>query len=175
VCARFFLIRVIQPPRSFSSQRDIGLSSMRRMRLQLASSIGPLRREAAVFMLRDRLAATNADSAEPFFCTSLSPTAWVWHANARSTIETKMGRRLNLRPATQPENLANRGAQQNSASGIKGVCFDRARNKWIALIKAGAVRRQKRFNTKEAAADAVAAWRQELHREFANHGKEELH
>lgn len=79
-------------------------------------------------------------------------------------------RRMNLRPATQQENLANRGAQRNSKTGIKGVSFDSKRKTWCASVKAGSTRRQGRFPTKESAVEAVSTWRRELHGTFANNG-----
>ncbi len=44
-------------------------------------------------------------------------------------------RRQNLRPASSPQNLINRGPQVNNTSGFKGVCFDRSRDKWKAQLK----------------------------------------
>ena len=43
--------------------------------------------------------------------------------------------RLNLRPATHSQNKANRNAQVNSKSGIKGVSYSSKRNKWCAYGK----------------------------------------
>lgn len=44
----------------------------------------------------------------------------------------------NLREATRGENLQNkRRAQSNSASGMLGVSWDKARSKWTAEIKVG--------------------------------------
>lgn len=79
-------------------------------------------------------------------------------------------RRSNLRPASQRENLANRGAQINSRSGVKGVCYYARDRLWVASVKAGDIRRQGRFKGKEDAIAAVLAWRSELHGEFANDG-----
>ncbi len=43
-------------------------------------------------------------------------------------------RRGNLRISTHAENLRNRGVQRNSASGIKGVCWDKSAKGWRAQI-----------------------------------------
>jgi hypothetical protein len=62
----------------------------------------------------------------------------------------------NLRPATNSQNQANRGAPKNNTSGIKGVCFDGARNKWRASITVnGKAKNLGRFNS---AQDAQAAY-----------------
>lgn len=41
-----------------------------------------------------------------------------------------------LRPVTNKQNLENRkGAQSNSKSGIRGVCWDKRYGKWLATVK----------------------------------------
>jgi hypothetical protein len=52
------------------------------------------------------------------------------HIN-RNTIDN---RKENLRIANKSQNGANRSFNKNSLSGIKGVCFDKNRNKWRASI-----------------------------------------
>lgn len=44
-------------------------------------------------------------------------------------------RRSNLRPATVSQNQQNSRRRQGTKSGVKGVCFDRAKGKWRADIK----------------------------------------
>jgi hypothetical protein len=74
----------------------------------------------------------------------------------------------NLRQATHAENLRNRGSQSNSTSGIKGVTWDRAREKWRAEITNGVTRIFiGRFDTKEDAASAYARAALDVHGEFA--------
>lgn len=43
--------------------------------------------------------------------------------------------RVNLRPASNQNNMANRGPPQNNTSGYKGVSYHCKRNEWIAQIK----------------------------------------
>lgn len=44
-------------------------------------------------------------------------------------------RKINLRLCTQRENGKNLSKKKNNTSGIVGVAWDKARNKWIAKIK----------------------------------------
>lgn len=76
--------------------------------------------------------------------------------------------RDNLRICTTSENSMNRGAQKNSRSGVKGVCWHKGRQKWYVQIMAG--RKRERvgfFDTVEEARDAYRKAAQELHGEFA--------
>ena len=78
-------------------------------------------------------------------------------------------RKSNLRICTASENARNRGKQRNNTSGYKGVCYDKARQKWKAEIKANGVRRMLgRFNTAEDAHQAYVNAAKELHGDFAN-------
>lgn len=40
----------------------------------------------------------------------------------------------NLRPATRSENGRNRRKRPNTASGVRGVCWDGSRDRWVAYI-----------------------------------------
>ena len=80
-------------------------------------------------------------------------------------------RLVNLRFATQGENLKNQSVSSKSTSGVTGVYFSKSRNKFIAQIK---VNRQVHYlgcyNTLEGAAEA----RRQADRKFKfnnNHGK----
>lgn len=55
--------------------------------------------------------------------------------------DTLNNRDFNLRIATPMENHQNRkGAQTNSHSGVRGVCFNKRKNKWQAYLKVGSKR-----------------------------------
>ncbi len=71
----------------------------------------------------------------------------------------------NLREATRAENARNVPARKRNRVGLKGVCWDRSKGKWLASAKHnGRNVYLGRFNTPE---EAHAAWR-----DFAtkNHG-----
>jgi len=77
-------------------------------------------------------------------------------------------RRENLRPATHMQNMWNQRISIDNTSGVKGVCFDKARGKWSADIRAGETRlRLGRFDSIEDAAAAYRAAAERLHGEFA--------
>lgn len=67
--------------------------------------------------------------------------------------DTLDNRRENLRVCTQTQNLQNRsGAMGRSKTGLRGVCFDRARNKFLAQISVNGNRiNLGRFKTAEEA------------------------
>jgi hypothetical protein len=73
----------------------------------------------------------------------------------------------NLRLSTTSQNGMNRGPQKNNTSGLKGVVWDKARNKWAARIKIN----QKminlgRFDCPAAASFAYQIASDNLHKEF---------
>ena len=66
-------------------------------------------------------------------------------------------RRKNLRQATSQQNSFNRVVSSRSSTGIKGVFFDKERNKYVARIQVdGKYRNLGRFDTIEKAADKYA-------------------
>jgi len=75
---------------------------------------------------------------------------------------------VNLRAANQSENSRNRGPQTNNKSGIKGVHWSTAREKWVAAIQhRSRMIALGRFDSK---ADAAAAYRRaalQVHGNFA--------
>lgn len=77
----------------------------------------------------------------------------------------------NLRLATFSENAQNSNLSVKNNSGVKGVSFDKLKNKWIAKININleCVYR-KSFLLLEEATHAVRLKRIELHKEFSNHG-----
>lgn len=77
----------------------------------------------------------------------------------------------NLREATVNENQYNRKVPINNTSGIKGVYFDKSRNKWVAELKCNSKKIHiGRFNDIELAQIAINEARNKYHKEFANHG-----
>ena len=74
----------------------------------------------------------------------------------------------NLRPATRSQNGMNTGAKRSSASGIKGVDWNKKDHRWRARIRTPQGRKDLGgFLTKEEAAAAYAKAAEELHGEFA--------
>lgn len=77
-------------------------------------------------------------------------------------------RRSNLRVATKQQNGANKAIPAHNTSGLKGVTFHAAAGKWQGQIRAGGrYRYLGLFESKEAAGEAVAAARAQLHGPFA--------
>jgi HNH endonuclease/AP2 domain len=86
-----------------------------------------------------------------FYMTGVMPSEYVDHINGQKADN----RFCNLRLATNSQNQANRPAPKNNTSGIKGVRFEPARNKWRAVLWVqGKVIVLGRFDTKDAAAAA---------------------
>lgn len=76
--------------------------------------------------------------------------------------------RYNIRPATNAENNQNRASRKNSSSQYKGVCWDKERNKWVAIIGFnGKHKKLGRFDNEEEAAKAYDNVAKELHGKFA--------
>lgn len=77
-------------------------------------------------------------------------------------------RLTNLRPCTKSTNAANTRAPKNNTSGVKGVYYDKSRDKWAVEIRCGNTRyRLGRFPTLEKAASVYEAKAIELFGEFA--------
>lgn len=73
----------------------------------------------------------------------------------------------NLRQATRSENGMNKKAQSNNKSGVKGIFFDRRRNRWVAKIgKNGSKKEIGAFVTKEEAQLAYHNASKEDHGEY---------
>lgn len=74
---------------------------------------------------------------------------------------------LNLREATQSQNMCNRGAQRDNKSGFKGVSWDKEKCRWIAYIKINRrARNLGRFDTPGEAHAAYCSAALTLHGEF---------
>lgn len=77
----------------------------------------------------------------------------------------------NLREATKSENEYNKKVHTNSKSGVKGVYWNKINKKWVADIRAnGKYFYIGSFETLKEASKAIKIKREELHKEFANHG-----
>jgi hypothetical protein len=98
------------------------------------------------------------------FMTGEYPDFEIDHINQ----EKADNRFCNLRPATRGQNNANRPVQANNAHGFKGVCFVKARGKYIAQINFNKkLIRLGHFTDAESAARAYDKAAVELFGEFA--------
>lgn len=100
-------------------------------------------------------------------------THGVWPENQIDHINGRRddNRLCNLRLATWSENNRNAKRRSDNTSGVKGVSFDKARDRWLARIKTdGYDRYLGRFDTPEEAHAAYCKAAAELHGEFANFG-----
>lgn len=76
----------------------------------------------------------------------------------------------NLRPANVKENQWNQKLNSRNTSGVKGVYFDKTRNKWNARLKVDKkVRNIGYFEKINDAAKAIASFREQQHKEYARH------
>lgn len=74
----------------------------------------------------------------------------------------------NLRAATASQNACNSKRRSDNTSGIKGVSWDRKRNKWRARIKLnGKTKLVGRFDSLEEAKEAISKIRTEVHGDYA--------
>jgi 23S rRNA G2069 N7-methylase RlmK/C1962 C5-methylase RlmI len=77
----------------------------------------------------------------------------------------------NLRLANNSQNLLNGKKPKNNKSGVKGVCFDKANNKWLAYGRLdGKTKFLGRFIDKSEAEKIVRQFRIDNHGQFMNHG-----
>ena len=78
---------------------------------------------------------------------------------------------VNLRAVTPTLNRGNSGRQKNNSSGLKGVSWNKAKQKWEASVKSRGRRYfLGRYNDKESAHHAYAAKAEELFGTFACNG-----
>ena len=76
----------------------------------------------------------------------------------------------NLREATTPQNQHNVKMSKANKSGVKGVCFDRSRKKWMAQLQVNTKKiRLGRFDNIDDAEKAVKEAREKYHGEYARH------
>ncbi len=77
----------------------------------------------------------------------------------------------NLREATQSQNMMNTKVRNNNKIGIKGVSFDKSKNKWLVQVSVNKKRIfMKRFDNLELAELVAIEAREKYHGEFARHG-----
>jgi hypothetical protein len=78
----------------------------------------------------------------------------------------------NLRPASYSENNANIGLRSTNKSGIKGVCWNKAKNAWRVSIynKQLGIKYQKDIKDFELAELVAMEARNKYHGEYANNG-----
>jgi len=77
----------------------------------------------------------------------------------------------NLRPCTRSENALNSKRASNNKSGVKGVCWHKAAQKWHARINLKGKQYNFGFFEKlEDAENVVKKMRAEIHGNFASHG-----
>ena len=74
----------------------------------------------------------------------------------------------NLREVTMSQNLQNQRLSRANTSGVKGVYFDKSRQKWAAFINTDKLHALGRFDTLEEAAVARRAAAEKAFGEFAN-------
>jgi len=80
-------------------------------------------------------------------------------------------RRCNIRIASRSQNQFNQKTPRTNTSGVKGVWFDKHRNKWVSQIRENNIRHWVgEFENLEIAKEAVKTARNKLHGEYANHG-----
>ena len=78
----------------------------------------------------------------------------------------------NLRACSRSQNNCNAAKRKDNKSGIKGVYFHKHTGKWVAQVKHLKVCYHLGvFENITDAAEAVRKKREELHREFTNHGE----
>jgi hypothetical protein len=77
----------------------------------------------------------------------------------------------NLRPATKRQNIWNQDITSRNTSGIKGISFDKSVNRWYARVSANGIVKRKTFKDISDAEAWVVETRNNLHGEFACHGR----
>lgn len=78
---------------------------------------------------------------------------------------------VNLRAATRSGNQRNKGMRKDNKSGVKGVCWDKHRNLWMAHCQVNGKKEFiGRFAELNDAERAVKSFRGLHHGDFCNHG-----
>ena len=102
-----------------------------------------------------------------WYMTEAYPDQQIDHIN---TIRDD-NRWINLRLSTQSQNIQNASMYITNTSGVKGLSFDKARNRWQCAIMKEGSRIYKYFKEDEykVAVTWITSTRDELHGIFANH------
>jgi len=78
---------------------------------------------------------------------------------------------INIREVSNQQNSLNSKISKNNTSGIKGVYWDKSRNKWVAkLFVNGKCKFCKRFDDMDLAKLVIEEVRNKYHGKYANHG-----
>ena len=102
-----------------------------------------------------------------FLYTSEQPPDNVDHKNGNKTDNSW----LNLRVATERNNMHNKGKPTTNTSGYKGVSWNKKASKWLAKIKFNnQTMYLGLFNTPEEAHLSYCIAADKYHKEFANYG-----
>src|SRR6185437_3810498 len=77
----------------------------------------------------------------------------------------------NLRLASYRENMLNTPLRRTNTSGVKGISWSKQKNKWVARLAMNKkIFHVGFFDLVSDAAEAIRTYRENLHKEFANHG-----
>lgn len=140
---------------SANAQRDTRAGSVREGGYRYIRIDGPLYYEHRLVFL---------------YLTGSFPEKHVDHINHNPSDN----RLCNLRNVDRPQNMWNKKVREDSATGIKGVYFDRRRNKYCADHISNKVRvRLGRFSTAKEARDAYLAAVESIRGEFEFRASEE--
>lgn len=103
-----------------------------------------------------------------FYVKGVWPSGFIDHKDTNRSNNSW----LNLREATRSQNNQNRNTNKNSLTGVKGVYQIASTGKYSATIQHNRViyRLGSAFATIEEAQEAVRLKREELHKNFTNHG-----
>ena len=77
----------------------------------------------------------------------------------------------NLREASVSQNMFNTKVNTKNTSGVKGVHFNKQKQKWQAKLWVRGKQIARVFESFEDAVDFMGLFRELVHGEFANHGK----
>ena len=91
-----------------------------------------------------------------------------WRGSVHISSDRSDNREANLREADRSQNMRNRGATKRNSTGLKGVCWDAGKRKWLAQIKVdGRNKHLGRYDTPEEAHAAYIQAAMREHGEFA--------